>query len=302
MTTAGDSIAVPPGRPLHGQPLPARMELELLDGYRTSMYVHAPRSDRAAGEARLPVLYVHGIQSHPGWFVGSAAHLAARGHAVYTVTRRGSGDNAVARGHAATAGQLFDDVQAACRFVREQTLAARLHLVGVSWGGKLLAAYVAAGAAGGEVASLVLVAPGIAPRVDLRPWTKLAVGASALFCPRREFDIPLSDPALFTDNEAMRQYIRQDPLSLRRATAGLLLASRNLDRLLCRAPAGAIRVPTTLLLASRDRIIDNAAARRVVEYLTAGRCTVKELPGAHTLEFESDPMPLYDALASALEG
>jgi alpha-beta hydrolase superfamily lysophospholipase len=154
--------------------------------------------------------------------------------------------------------------------------------------------------ADGAIASLTLVTPGIVPRVDLRPWTKLAVGASALLCPRREFDIPLGEPELFTDNPPMQEYIRRDGLSLRRATARFLLASRALDRMLRRAPRGAIHVPTTLILSSRDRIIDSAATADVVRRLTAGRCAVKELPGAHTLEFEPDPSPLHQALADAL--
>jgi alpha-beta hydrolase superfamily lysophospholipase len=261
------------------------------------------------------VLYLHGIQSHPGWFVGSAAHLAARGHPVYLVTRRGSGRNRAARGHADSARQLLEDLDAACSFVLAESGALRYHLLGVSWGGKLLAAlacdkargplhYEVDGTSLADVflgaASLTLVAPGIAPRVDL-PWrTKAAVGACAIFHPRRAFDIPLGEAALFTDSPAMQEYIRQDGLSLRRATARFLFASRMLDRMIRRAPRGAIAIPTTLVLASRDRIIDSAATREEVQRLTAGRCQVRELPGAHTLEFEADPAPLHEALAGAL--
>jgi len=58
-------------------------------------------------------------------------------------------------------------------------------------------------------------------------------------------------------------------------------------------------MPTTLLLAKRDRIIDNAATRAVVERLTAHRAVVQELDAAHVLEFEPDPQPFYAALAAA---
>jgi alpha-beta hydrolase superfamily lysophospholipase len=301
------------------------MELELRDGYRTAVCCFAGKSGRLPFSAAengnrpdfpLPVLYLHGIQSHPGWFVGSAAHLAARGHPVYMVTRRGSGRNVSGRGHASSAGQLLADVDAACRFVLDHSSARRLHLLGVSWGGMLLAAFAARRRglwprpecgetppiepADSLIASLTLVAPGIVSRVDLPWWKKAAVGACAICRPRRAFDIPLSDPALFTDEAKMQEYLRRDGLSLRRATARFLFASRMLDRMIARAPRGAIHAATTLILASRDRIIDSAATREEVQRLTAGRCQVTELDGAHTLEFEMDMRMLCQTIAGAL--
>ncbi len=250
----------------------------------------------------MPVLYVHGIQSHPGWFVGSAAALAERGHEVFQVTRRGSGRAVTARGHADSARQLLGDVDAACRFVLDRSGAGRLHLLGVSWGGKLLACYGVAGKHTEAIASLTMVAPGIAPKVSVSPATKLAIAASLILSPRRRFEIPLSQVELFTDNEAMQAYLRGDPYRLQEATARFLYTSRRLDGLLKRAHAGALTMPTTLILARRDRIIDNAATRRMVERLTAGLPVVQELDGAHTLEFEQETGPYYQALALALGG
>jgi len=55
-----------------------------------------------------------------------------------------------------------------------------------------------------------------------------------------------------------------------------------------------------LLLADRDRIIDNAATGALMRRLAGRGLRVIELAGAHTLEFEPDPTPLYQALAEAL--
>ena len=180
---------------------PGRMTLRLSDGYETTVYAYAP-AGAASGAA---VLYLHGIESHPLWFASSAAALAGRGHAVFQVTRRGSGDNKAARGHADSAGQLLDDVDAAAQFAIEHACASRLHLLGVSWGGKLAAVYAGDPRRTGRLASLTLVAPGIAPVIDLRPATKLAVACALLIRPLRRFAIPLGDVSLFTDNEAMRR-------------------------------------------------------------------------------------------------
>ncbi len=295
MQHARDNPSLPFAAEIGPEDLPERLNLILPDGYATGIYHHRPRG----GAARLPVLYAHGIQSHPGWFVGSAAALAKRGRPVFQATRRGSGLNRAARGGAKSARQLLDDTRAACRFVLDQTGFDALHLLGASWGGKLLAAHAITGDE--HVASLTLAYPGIATKVDVSARTKAAIGLSLLFCPRRKFDIPLSDAELFTDNHAKRQYLRNDQYRLQRATARFMYASYRLDRMLAKAPRGAIKVPTTLILSRRDRIIDNRATCAIVERLTAGRCSVKEFDSAHTIDFEPDPFPYYDFLARTLE-
>ena len=286
---------LPLARPLDEERPVRREALRLRDGYETSVYVH----EAGGSSTRLPVLQVHGIQSHPGWFAGSAAALAGAGHPVYQVVRRGCGCNEADRGHAPSAGQLMEDVGSAGRLALERSGARGLHLLGVSWGGMLLASYTATRGGDLPVASLTLVTPGIVPRVDVSVATKLAIAACLLVAPRRTFAIPLGEAALFTDDEAMRGYIRGDSCSLRRATARFLLASRRLVRTVRRAPAGAITVPTTLMLASRDRIIDSDATRSVVERLVAGALTTKQFDAAHTLEFEADPAGYTEALEEA---
>jgi alpha-beta hydrolase superfamily lysophospholipase len=276
--------------------MPSREVLGLTDGYSTGIYVHSPPE----GACGLPVLYVHGIQSHPGWFAASAAAMAAKGHAVFQVTRRGSGDNARLRGHAESASQLLQDLQTACGHVLARSGAERLHLVGVSWGGKLAACYAAQAGGSGQLASLTLVAPGIVPRVDLSAARKLAVAACLLVAPRRPFGIPLNDVELFTDNERMRRYLRTDRHRLLRVTARFLYASRRLDTVLRRAPGGAIAVPATLILARRDRIIDNERTQAEVQRLTGGRAVVEALDGCHTLEFEPDPGAFHASLIMAI--
>ena len=248
----------------------------------------------------LPALMLHGIQSHPGWFSRSAGALAAAGCDVYQFQRRGSGTNTLARGHARSPGQLLADLDTAVDHVLRETGADRLHLLGISWGGKYAICYALNGRRARRLGSLTLVAPGLAPRVDVAVTTKLAIAVCALAMPRKTFEIPLSDPALFTDNEAMRRRIRTDPHRLTRATASFLLTSHRMDRTIARAPAGTLTLPVNLLLASADRIVHNGRTRRVLARLTGDRVNVVELAGAHTLEFARDPAPLVSALVEAV--
>src|SRR5690348_12732377 len=73
------------------------------DHYQAVARFWMPPSPRGA------VLYLHGIQSHGGWFEDSAKHLAEAGFAVLLADRRGSGRNHVDRGHAPNARRLLRD-------------------------------------------------------------------------------------------------------------------------------------------------------------------------------------------------
>lgn len=298
MSQVEQRSTLPFSHPLPAKLRPGRKTMTLADGYQTPVYIYVPPKET---KLRRPVVYLHGIQSHPGWFGPSAAALAKIGHPVFQPTRRGSGANTVDQGHAVSAGQLLDDIAAACRLAMRAARVDRVHLVGVSWGGKLAAAFALRTPPGIKLASLTMVAPGIVPHVDVSILTKLAISLCVLLWPRKTFSIPLNDVKLFTDNEEMREFLRGDSFRLHRATARLLFASNRLDAILRRAREGALSIPTTLLLGARDRIVDNVHTRKVVIHLTAGRDVIEEFDAAHTLEFEEHTRQFLTALCAAVE-
>ncbi len=270
--------------------------LKLPDGQETPVLHHHPPQ-----RVGVPVLYVHGIQSHPGWFTGSAQVLARAGSEVFQVTRRGNGTATTNRGDAASANQLLDDVDAAVRYVLEQTGNKRLALLGISWGGKLLTAY-ALRADVDNIDSLTLVAPGLKPLIDVSIATKLAILLALLFRPGTHFKIPLNDVSLFTDNPDMREYLRNDPHRLHRATARFLFASAMIDRTIARADARTLKVPITLILAGRDRIIDNESTCDLLEWLADRPVRIHMVDAAHTIEFEQERGGFYEILCQAVGG
>jgi len=247
---------------------------------------------------RAALVYLHGIQSHSRWYEASSRRLAESGVAVYQIERRGSGaDAAHERGHVDRAETWLADAEAAAERARDETGVAGVHLLGVSWGGKL--ALASAADRPDLYRSLVLASPGICPRVDLALLTKVRVAKClALGRDRERFPIPLADPHLFTENPERIRYIAEDPLSLREVTARFLYESRRLDRMVRRA-AGRMDVPIFLALAERDRITDNPATRALVGGLGAPRHRIVEYAGAtHTLEFEPDPEPFFRDLVA----
>lgn len=275
------------------EPVVAACKIETFttsDGYRCH-YRHYP----ARGPARGRVVAIHGIQSHGGWYSGSCQHLAAAGWEVLFLDRRGSGLNETARGDAPGYRRLVDDL---AEFLRA-TGDTPPFLMAISWGGKLALALEQTYP--GSTAGLILVAPGMCPRVRPPLRQRLAIALGRLVSPGRSFPIPLDDPALFTATPHWQEYIRTDPLALRRASARLLVASVFLDRALRRRDRH-VRVPLLVLLAGQDRIIDNLRTRNVVASLGSPDCEVIEYADAHhTLEFEPDPSAVFHTVERWLQ-
>lgn len=179
----------------------------------------------------------------------------------------------------------MNDVVAVLRQIRVEKPAGPIVLQAVSWGGKLAAATATLHPE--LIDALALLYPGIHARI--RPSLKqraLLWLADILGARRRPVLIPLNDPALFTNDRERQKFLREDPLSLRVATTGFLIADQELTRH-ARACGPAIRCPTLLMLAGRDRIIDNTAMRGFFESIAAREKRLVEFPdAAHTLEFD----------------
>jgi acylglycerol lipase len=253
----------------------------------------------AAEPLRGQVVVLHGVQSHGGWYHRLGRSLADAGYTTSFPDRRGSGANARDRGHTPSARRLNQDVVEWLRFVQSEKPGVPIALAGISWGGKL--AVIAAGRYPGLVAALALVCPGLHPRVGVGWRERLAI-AWAFFTNRhKRFPIPLSDPALFTDEPAGQAFIAADPLSLREGTAGLLGASFIIDRLVAWAPRR-IHQPALLIVGGQDRIVDNARTLAYFDTLASRDRTVIDYPdGHHTLEFDADPARYARDLVGWLE-
>jgi alpha-beta hydrolase superfamily lysophospholipase len=229
------------------------------------------------------------VQSHGGWYDYSCTRLSAAGFAVYFLDRRGSGLNQQERGDTRSYRRLVDDIAEFIRQLRSNASGAviPLFLAGISWGGKLAVAFQRRHP--GEVDGIALLCPGFFPKVKPSLLERLGIACFRLVKPSRLFPIPLNEPELFTTAARWQAFIREDPLSLRRATARFLVESFRLDRYLLAVPPF-IDVPVLLMLAGRDRIINNEATRRFVAQFAASDKRIIEYPDAsHTLEFEAEP-------------
>lgn len=293
------------------------------DGYRCHYRRYAIPESIAAPRAH--VVCIHGIQSHAGWYEHSCTRLSEAGYLVSFLDRRGAGMNEHKRGDTPGYRRLLDDLAEFIQLQRQPGIAeaaaavasalprhpvARsprhpvtcplpLYLLAISWGGKLAVALQRRHPE--LVDGLILLCPGFFPRVGPSLGERVQIAWARLLSPWRRFPVPLQDAELFTATPRWQRFIREDPLSLRQATARFFAASVFLDRALRSAPAH-VRVPVLLLLAGQDRVIDNDLTRRFANRFATDDLEVMEYPeAAHTLEFEVDPNPFIQDIRGWLD-
>jgi pimeloyl-ACP methyl ester carboxylesterase len=136
-------------------------------------------------------------------------------------------------------------------------------LVGLSWGGKLAVASALDQPDGFR--ALVLVTPGLVPRVGYSLPERIGIALALVLGGRARFHVPI-EPEMFTRTPPFLDYIVNDPLRLQRVSARFLLASHRLDRWI-RSSVQELSVPVLLFLAGHDRIVDNERTRALLERL-----------------------------------
>jgi alpha-beta hydrolase superfamily lysophospholipase len=202
------------------------------------------------------------------------------------------------RGHVDNFQVLLDDLVLILSRVRIEEPRRPVVLIGVSWGGKLAVALAKEHPQ--FIDALAMICPGLFPVVDPSLLQKIRIALARVYYRYRHFRIPLNDPQLFTATPRWLDFLRADALSLHRASAAMLVTSRRLDWFVRNAPER-ITLPTLLMLAGKDRILDNARTRAYFEAFASQNKRCVEYPNAnHTLEFEPDPEPFIHDLTTWL--
>jgi acylglycerol lipase len=264
---------------LSNSPAPQIAFYDAADGRRLAL-----RRWRPEGRARAHVVFLHGIGSHGGWYTGSCSHLARSGFEVHFLDRHGSGLNLSGAGDVDSWRTWIDDVAA---YVKPLHGSLPIVLCGISWGGKLAAAM--ARLHPGLIDGVGLLCPGLYSHRDPGRMKRmlLALPLSDRTV-NRTVRVPVREPELFTDNPVRREFITHDPLLLRYVTVRFARESVRLTQF-AQQSATFLHLPTLLMLAGRDRIVENWPVRAYFARIPAVKRTLIEYPNAaHTLEFESE--------------
>ena len=240
------------------------------DGYALAHRLWRPAAPRGI------LLLSTGVMSHAGWWAPIAPRLVQAGLMVVGADRRGSGLNPVGRGDVPSAQTLVDDLA----LVRSHYAGPPLFVAGWCWGAVLS---LAALPQLGEVAGLILLAPGLFPTSLIKERAR-ALEADAPTTPEDAplMKSPITDE-LFTVGPG-RDFIAADPLALRAYSPRFRAAMQKLG-FSAGARLSRLVGPTLLVLAAEDQVTDNAATQKA--FARVGSLELAQLPGAHGLQFDA---------------
>jgi alpha-beta hydrolase superfamily lysophospholipase len=258
------------------------------------------RAWRPQAAPRAVVLLVHGLNEHAGRYQNPVGYFVPRGYAWYAPDLRGHGRSAGLRGHVDGFDQYLGDVAAVTALAAERHPGVPRFLVGHSLGGLiaiLFALRAPQGLTGVAVSSPSL---GVAP-ASRPPAPLLALGRVLnVVWPTFRIDNGL-DPAHLSKDPAVGRAYVADPLVGHKVSARWYAS---LQRAFAEAHAGAQRlsVPTLVLSAGADRMVDPEATRRWAARTPPGLCALVEWDGLfHECFNEPERQQVFERLESWLE-
>lgn len=212
------------------------------------------------------VLLVHGLGEHAGRYGEVAAHLQSWGFAVRAYDQQGHGQSQGRRGDLLRPGSLQADLCRVIDHTRHQPASAArpLILLGHSMGGLVVARTLAERLR--QVDAVVLSSPALGGLPSL--LQRMLLATLPHIAPHLRVDNGLKAEYVARDPEAVKAYLA-DVLVHRRISAGLAAwIFQNAAQTLRDAPQW--QVPTLLLYAGQDRLVDPAASAQFARSAPAG--------------------------------
>jgi acylglycerol lipase len=246
---------------------------------------------------RRPIIMTHGLESHSGWFVQSAAFMAELGHPVYLVDRRGSGLSREKRGHCDNYLQWSKDLEAVASVVLDRHRTDKLHVIGHCFGAIPAAMFTIRNS--NLVASLILPTPAFFTDTDLTFGEKLHVLGDHLSRGADYLPVPLKTEQ-FSNEPQYQDFIRNDELKLHEVTTAFYW-SVNDARKFVRSHIDEVRCPVWLGLAGKDEIVKARPTQELFRNLGSMQKQLIIFPEAkHILEFSPERDRFFSELQSWL--
>ena len=221
--------------------------------------------------ARATVLIVHGMGEHAGRYAALARRLNGWGFAVRAYDQYGHGRSGGPRGGLSHDGRLQEDLTLVLDASRARMPGGQpLVLLGHSMGGLVAADFVAAGLR--QVDGLVLSSPALA--LHLSGLQKILLATLSRLLPSLRVNNGVDSRKLSHDPAVVQAYDR-DPLQHRHISARMArYLAQGGAHVLAQAPAW--RVPTLLLWAGADSLVDPAGsaalARQAPQTVLQAQC------------------------------
>jgi acylglycerol lipase len=235
------------------------------------------------------VVYLHGLESHMGWFFNLAGYLNSSGINVYAFDRRGSGLNRDSCKNFCSR-YVLNDLKAFLDIVKEENPNSKIFLIGLCLGGKIAASF--ASSYPDYLDGLVLISPSFKTKLKFSLMSIFSI----LFKPNSLLKIPIEDK-MFTSNEKYLKHVKKDAMRLHYIPAHHLLEIAKMDRFVKDA-SRTMRIPVLLMLAGIDDIIDTKSVKKWYEKLPSEDKTIKVYKDFHhILTFEENAGVVLECVA-----
>jgi alpha-beta hydrolase superfamily lysophospholipase len=242
------------------------------------------------------VLLVHGLGEHAGRYDQLARALNDWGFAVRGYDQYGHGESTGIRGAIPYPNRLLDDLADLVESARLRHPGLPLVLLGHSLGGLVAASFVARTLL--AVDALVLSSPALAAR--LNPVQKLLMAVVPRIAPNLTMSNGLQPEYLSHDPQVVQAY-RNDPLVHDRVSGRLARFIAD-EGPLVRSRAGGWKVPTLLMYAGDDHLVDPAGSRAFASAAPSQLVTARCFEGLyHEIFNEPDAEPVYECLRQWLD-
>lgn len=246
---------------------------------------------------KTPVIMAHGLQSHSGWFAQSASFIAALGHPVYSMDRRGSGLSRSKRGDLKNFKEMIEDIKTVSNVVTARHARDRIYVLGHCFGAIPATAYACEYPE--YLKGLILTTPAIYTRTSIPFRYKLEILFSR--SGRRNYMVPSPlDTAWFTELDEYEEFIKSDTLSLKEATGDFYDQIRKARKYIHKH-RDRLTMPLFLGVAGGDPICDNGHNIKFFNALPSRDKDLIEYKDArHILEFSSEKQAYFEDLAAWL--
>lgn len=265
-------------------------EIELRSNDNTPLRAVYYSADNPS-QIRAGLVFVHGMQSHSGWYVagGTGDFLAKDNIASIAFDRRGSGASGGRRGHAESAKKFLEDLDAAVEELKWRLPpGAPIHILANCFGSRVAFPYVRLHP---EIKSLLVTSPAVAmnPEADYSSADKAGIFArSALYMGQQDHLLyeptPLKDEFFVTQGPWL-DWIQDDALSLRHVTIQFLKSAKTLTEWMDQS-IPRLKRPLLIMLASEDQVVVNEEIRKNLYLSYRGPKKLVEFPSDHYLDFD----------------
>jgi alpha-beta hydrolase superfamily lysophospholipase len=259
--------------------------LLLRDGI--SLAIHSWEDKRFTTHPNI-FLILHGLGAHGGYYDYFGSSLAGAGHLTYAVDRRGFGMSDGPRGDVQNSRVDLNDLEEVVTWLQHKHPAARIYLIGESWGCLIALHYVSDSTV--PVSGIILLSPPIRLKIGGH-WIKPALALTLeilknIFTLKfngkigAPFPLELAsrDPRFF---EKLKTKETTFKVSMRYGSLALCLL-KNAKRY-----AAQVRVPTLIMLGQADRLLDPRGAKDLLRKIAATDKQLVVVDGAyHTLYYD----------------